>query len=382
MKKNILILGSTGSVGCSALNVISQHLDLFHVKTLIAHSNIAKLLKQVREYHPENIGLYDESLYKDLKSHLVSYKNINIVAGSDAINDLLKMQYDVTIAAISGMACLKPVMTVMPYTKILGLANKESIVCAGSILTNYAKECGTHIVPVDSEHSAIFQLIDYDNIKSIEKITLTASGGPFLKISFDDMKKINIKDAISHPVWNMGAKISIDSATMMNKGLELIEAHYLFNIEPNKLDAIIHPQAIVHGFIEYQDGSMLAQMAMPSMMIPISLALHYPKRLPLNVQKLNWSHMSSLEFYEVDIDKFQCLKIAKNALDEGQSRCIQLNAVNEVIVQAFLEAKISFLDIPKIINKVLEKLETNHINNIDDVIATAEHASSVAYQLL
>ena len=377
MQKEVLILGSTGSIGRSTLDVVRQHPDKFRVKTLIANSNITVLAAQVRIFKPDNIGIYDESLLLDLE-HVLGSMAVNIVAGENAINELFCIEYDVTIAAISGMACLHPLIKVMEHTKVVGLANKESIVCAGTILMEHAKRYNTKIVPVDSEHSAIFQILEDRNHHNVEQVILTASGGPFLNRSLDEMTNITPTDAVSHPVWSMGSKISVDSATLMNKGLEVIEAHYLFNMSVNKLSAVIHPQALIHGIVQYDDGSMLAQLAIPDMRTPIALALNYPFRVDISHNRPTWGQLSKMTFQDIDASHFKCFALAMGALKAGQGRCIQLNAANEVAVQAFLYHQLPFLDIARVIEDVLNALPDINIKSIQDVFAVAETATHCA----
>ena len=371
MKKELLILGSTGSIGTSTLKIVDEHTDDFHVKTIIANSNVALLAAQALKYNVTNVGIYDESKYQELKSLLSSNRNIKIAAGRSGISELLKQSYDITIAGISGIACLDPIMTVMPYTKILGLANKESIICAGKLLLAHAKKHNVQIIPLDSEHSAIFQILDRNNLDKIEKIILTASGGPFYLTNLKDMQTITPEQAVKHPVWSMGAKISIDSATLMNKGLELIEAHYLFDMPLAKLDAVIHPQSIVHGLIHYADGSLLAQMGIADMRTPISIALRYPIRTAIAHQKLSWQQLSSMRFFDPDEKKFPCLRLAKEALAEGQSHCIALNIANEIAVEKFLQKQISFLKIPEMVESILQSFKSVKIDSINDVFDVA-----------
>ena len=374
MKKDLLIIGSTGSIGDSTLRVVNQHRDKFRVKTLIASSSVEKIAKQAVEFDVENVGLNDNSKYRELKSILSNYPQINVIAGEEALDDLFSMQYDVTVAAATGFACLKPIIKVIPNTKVLGLANKESIVCAGSILTGLAERYDTVVIPIDSEHSAIFQALDQSNHKAVNRLILTASGGPFLNTPVDQFKFITPEMAIAHPIWKMGAKISVDSATMMNKGLEIIEAHYLFGIDGRRIDAVIHPQALVHGFVEYSDGSIIAQISDPDMQTPISIALGYPKRLDIKYKLPTWERLSTMSFNSPD-EKFRCLKLAKEALYSGQSKCIELNSANEVAVAAFLNKKISFDQIPDVIERTLSVNPEKSIKDISEIFEIAETAS-------
>jgi 1-deoxy-D-xylulose-5-phosphate reductoisomerase len=367
MQKQLLILGSTGSIGTNTLKIVDEHPEQFNVKTIIANSNIEVLAQQAIKYNVDNVGIADDAKYLMLKKLLAHHPHIKVMAGKSGINELLQETYDVTIAAIMGIACLEPIMTVMPNTKIIGMANKESIVCAGQLLLDHAKKHYVKIIPLDSEHNAIFQVLDQHNLDKIERVILTASGGPFYQRNITDMQNITPAEAINHPIWKMGPKISVDSATLMNKGLELIEAHYLFDIKPNKLEAVIHPQSIVHGLITYSDGSTLAQMASADMRTPISLALNYPKRLAIKNKMLSWTQLSSMRFFEPDEKQFPCLKLAKMAIEAGQSHCIMLNIANELAVDAFLTKRIGFVDIPIVIEKALDSFLTSKIESIQDV---------------
>ena len=383
MQKEILILGSTGTIGENTLHVIDEYPERFIIKTLIANSNIQRLVEQVRRYLPQYVAVNDQSFYQQLKGLLIDLPDVTVVSGKQAINQLLlNEKYDITIAAIVGMACLEPVLNVIPNTKVLGLANKESIVCAGCILMDFAKYYNTKVIPIDSEHSAIFQILEIDNINKVDRVIITASGGPFLNLTLKEMEKVTPQDAVAHPIWNMGAKISVDSATLMNKGLELIEAHYLFDISRDKLEAIIHPQTLVHGLIEYADGSVLTQIAIPDMRTPISLALSYPERLFISHKKLTFDMLSNIQFFEPDEGKFRCLRLAKEALKDGQSKCIQLNAANEVTVNAFLSKRINFLQIAEIIEHVLYKLPSVRITNIEQVFEEARKTIDVTNSML
>lgn len=354
IKKNLLILGSTGSIGCSTLDVVAEHREKFNIKTLVAKSNVMKLAGQAIAYDAENVVIADEECLKALQSLLIN-TNTKVFAGNDALLKLMEEEYDVVIAGIAGIDGLESIIKVIPHTKVLGIANKESIICGGRMLIELAAEHNTTIIPVDSEHSAIFQTLEKRNFANISRVTLTASGGPFLHRSIEDMSTITAKEAVAHPIWKMGAKISVDSATLMNKGLELIEAHYLFNLEPSQLDVVIHPNSIIHGFVSYNDGSVLAQMSAPDMKIPISLALSYPDRISIDVPNLDLKAIGHLHFSEPDEQKFPLLRFAKYALNKGHAACIILTVANEVAVENFLNGMIGFLDITRAVERALDR---------------------------
>ena len=288
MKKKICILGSTGSIGCNTLNLISQDQDKYEVEDLTDNENVKKLALQAIEFRAKNVVICDDSKFKELKELLSGY-DIKIFSGYDELVNLAGLKYDITVVGISGIIALKPIMEAIGNSNLLGLANKESIVCAGDFITNKAKNSITKIIPLDSEHNAIFQVFEEKNRDNIEKVMLTASGGPFLNKSIDELKNITPKEAIRHPKWKMGNKISVDCANMVNKGLEVIEACKLFNLDIDKVDAIIHPESIIHGMVYYADGSVLSQMGYHDMRTPISTVLEYPKRVRFNYNHLDFS---------------------------------------------------------------------------------------------
>lgn len=379
--KEVLILGSTGSIGLNTLSVISEHSEFFKIKTLVAKSNLAQLAQQAINHNVENVVIADETKYYDLKL-LLSHTKINIYAGKEAIKELMHLKYDITIAGIVGIACLEPIIDVIPNTKILGIANKESLVCAGEIILKLATQHNTQIIPLDSEHNAIFQVLEPHNRDKLDKITLTASGGPFINKTIGEMKYVTPKEAIKHPNWSMGAKISVDSATLMNKGLEIIEAAQLFALSHEDIDVIIHPESIIHGIISYKDGSNLAQCSTPDIRVPISLALSYPKRTAFNYRILNLSHIKQLNFFDPDYNRFPLLKLAQQAMKEGQAARIILNSANEIAVELFLQNHIEFLDIANIVADLLEKVESIKINSIADILYLSNLTSTKTYSLL
>jgi 1-deoxy-D-xylulose-5-phosphate reductoisomerase len=376
-KKNVLILGSTGSIGCSTLDVIAEHRDKFNIKTLVAHSNVMKLVGQTLAYRAENAVIVDAQHASALSSLLIN-TNTKAYAGKQAFLNLMEEKYDIVIAGISGIDGLEPLIKVIPNAKVVGIANKESIICGGKMLMDLAHAHGTIIVPVDSEHSAIFQALEARNASHIEKVTLTASGGPFWRKRIEEMASITPKEAVAHPIWSMGAKISVDSATLMNKGLELIEAHYLFNLEPEQLDVVIHPTSIIHALVSYSDGSTIAQMGMPDMKTPIALALSYPERLRISVPTLNLQSIGQLQFFPPDERRFPLLKFAKQALHKGHAACIVLTAANEVAVENFLNGVIGFLDIARAVERALERGPFPKLNSLE---AAMEFAQTIKHRM-
>jgi len=367
MKKKITIFGSTGSIGQSTLDIIKHNRDKYEVVALTANKNYLMLLKQVDLFKPKIVSINDNASYKKFIDLNVN-KNLKILNGSNSYEEILDFSTDLVMAAISGSAGLLPVVSALKKGLSIALANKESLVCSGSLVTSIAKSNNAKILPVDSEHNAIYQVLDSKNKSKISRLILTASGGPFLKKKIAELRDITPSEAIKHPNWSMGKKISIDSATMMNKGLELIEACYLFDIHQKNIDVVIHPESIIHSCVEYMDGSMLAQMGTPDMRTPISFTLAYPERIKTNVQRLNLSEIKKLTFFEPDLNKYPCLQLAYNSLEIGKSAPTILNAANEVAVQRFLEKKIKFLSIAKVVEKTLKNSSICSINSIKDVI--------------
>ena len=309
-------------------------------------------------------------------------KNLKVLNGNDSFEDILDFDTDIVVAAITGSAGLLPVVGAAKRGITIALANKESLVCSGSLVTSLAKKNGSKILPVDSEHNAIYQVLDLKNKKNVSKLILTASGGPFLNKKISDLENITPDEAVNHPNWSMGRKISVDSATMMNKGLELIEAHYLFEMSHEKIEIVVHPESIIHSCVEYSDGSILAQMGNPDMRTPISYTLAYPKRISTGVKKLKLSDIKKLTFYEPDFKKFPCLELAYSSLKTKKSAPTVLNAANEVAVDAFLNEKISFLSIHKIVEKTLNKASISNINSIKDVVEVDTESRKIARELI
>lgn len=370
MKKKVLILGSTGSIGCSTLDLIREHREKYEVVTLTANHNVERLVEQAVEFQAKNVVILDKSKYRELKD-LLSSNDINVYAGEEDLNNLAALEYDVSIVGITGIAALLPIMSAIKNSKILGLANKESIICAGDFIMSAARARGTRIIPLDSEHNAIFQVFENENRQQINKVVLTASGGPFLNKPLDDFQNITPEEAIKHPTWKMGAKISVDCANMMNKGLEVIEACKLFELDVEKVDAIIHPESLVHGMVHYSDGSILAQMAYHDMKTPISTAFEYPKRTEFNHHSLDLTKISSLTFREIDKKRFPLFYLAKETYKSGNCALITFNVANEVAVNLFLNKQLGFLEINEVIERALQTIKYVKLFSVEDVVQYA-----------
>ena len=367
MKKKITIFGSTGSIGDSTLDLVKNHPEKYEIVGLTINNNYKKLINQVKNFQPKIVSINDTRSFEKFKE-INSNQSLKVVNGKDCYDEILDYETDIVVAAITGSAGLIPVVKAAKKGISIALANKESLVCSGSLITSIANKNGSIILPVDSEHNAIFQVLDSNNHSNVSKLILTASGGPFLNIKTKDLINITPEQAIKHPNWSMGKKISVDSATMMNKGLELIEAHYLFEMPHQKIDVIIHPESIIHSCVEYTDGSILSQMGTPDMRIPISFVLAYPDRISNSVKKLELGKIKKLTFFEPDLEKFPCLELAYESLKIKKSAPTILNAANEVAVDAFLSNKINYLSIPKLVEKTLNKASFSNINSIKDVI--------------
>jgi 1-deoxy-D-xylulose-5-phosphate reductoisomerase len=381
MKKRIAILGSTGSIGTQSLEVIDQNPELFEVEVLTAYNNVDLLVLQARKYQPNAVVIANESKYHII-SEALQNEPIKVFAGTDALNQVVQMEtIDLVITALVGYSGLIPTWHAVKAGKNIALANKETLVVAGELITSLAKENQVDILPVDSEHSAIFQCLIGEVYNPVEKIILTCSGGPFRGKAKEELEKVTVNDALAHPNWNMGAKITIDSATLMNKGFEAIEAHWLFGLPSAKIDVVIHPQSIIHSLVQFEDGSIKAQMGLPDMRLPIQYALGFPYRIKNNFPRFNFLDYPTLQFEKPNTKIFRNLALAFNALDAGGNVPCALNAANEVVVQAFLDKKIGFLKMPDIIEKTMEKV--NFIKNpaIGDLIQTNSETRRIA-QLL
>ena len=361
MKKGVAILGSTGSIGVQALGVISEQEELFRVEVLTANENCELLINQAKKYKPNSVVIVNEKKYQKVYSEL-NPLNIKVYAGSESLNQIVDSdEIDIVLTALVGYSGLLPTINAIKNRKKIALANKETLVVAGSLIKNLCEENSTEIIPVDSEHSAIFQCLAGEESNPIEKIFLTASGGPFRGKKLDDLKNITKKQALKHPNWSMGAKITIDSATLMNKGLEVIEAKWLFDLSKEQIEVVVHPQSIIHSAVQFQDGSIKAQLGLPDMKLPIQYALGFPKRLSNRFERFSFFDYPNLTFEKPDLETFKNLALAYKAMEKGgNSPCI-LNAANEIAVSAFLNDKIGFLNMADLIDNCLEKI--NFVKN-------------------
>ena len=373
-KRQLAILGSTGSIGTQALQVIAEHADLFEVYALTANHNVDLLIEQARRFSPEAVVIADETLYPKLKEALGDLP-IKTFAGSDAIAQIVEAQpIDMVLTAMMGYAGLYPTIRAIKAGKAIALANKETLVVAGELITRLALENRVPIIPVDSEHSAIFQCLAGENNNAIEKIILTASGGPFRTLSAEELKHVTKNEALKHPNWKMGAKITIDSASMMNKGFEVIEAQWLFNVTPDQIEVAVHPQSIVHSMVQFQDGAIKAQLGLPNMKLPIQYAFAYPHRLPSSDPKPRLEHYMSLTFERPDTDRFPLLGYAYEAMRQGGNMPCIMNAANEIVVEAFLHDRIAFTDMPRLIARAMDEVAFVATPTYDDYVATDAEA--------
>ena len=369
-KKRIAIVGSTGSIGRQALNVIRRHPDSYAVEVLTANTNAELLIEQALEFQPNTVVIADESKYRQVQESLAPH-DIKVFAGEESLISVMEMStIDTVLTAVVGFAGLKPTLRAIEYGKTIALANKETMVVAGEIVTRSAMQKNVPILPVDSEHSAIFQSIVGEWHNPIEKILLTASGGPFFGKDRDFLKTVTIADALHHPNWSMGKKITVDSATLMNKGLEVIEAKWLFDVRPEQIEVVVHPQSVVHSMVQFCDGSIKAQLGLPNMELPIQYALSFPKREADNARRLSFADYPTLTFAKPDFDTFTCLALAYKAIEKGGNMPCIMNAANEVAVAAFLQEKIAFLDIPDTIATMMEKSRFVAKPSLDDLLQT------------
>lgn len=370
MKKRIALLGSTGSIGVQSLEVIANNPDRFEVEVLTANNNIGLLIEQARKFHPNVVVIANEEKYPELKEALRD-EPVKVYAGAGAISQVVQMEtVDMVLTAMVGYSGLIPTYHAVNAGKTIALANKETLVVAGEIITRLAREKQVDILPVDSEHSAIFQCLVGEYMNPLEKIYLTCSGGPFRKKSMEELKTVTPADALAHPNWDMGAKITIDSATLMNKGFEMIEAYWLFGLPPEKIEVIVHPQSIIHSLVQFQDGSIKAQLGLPDMKLPIQYALGFPERLPNAFPRFNFMDYPSFTFELPDTRKFRNLALAYEALRAGGNMPCVLNAANELVVSAFLENKIGFPEMSGIIEQALEKADFIAHPGLEDYIFT------------
>ncbi|MCR5276651.1 MAG: 1-deoxy-D-xylulose-5-phosphate reductoisomerase [Bacteroidales bacterium] len=382
VKRRIAILGSTGSIGTQTLDVVRQHPDLFEVETISANTNTELLIRQALEFHVGNVVVCDESRYQVLADALQSH-DIKVFAGVDSLCELVSSsQVDIVVGAMVGFSGLKPSLAALRHGKILALANKETLVAAGSIVMATARENNGVILPVDSEHSAIFQCLMGASGNAVERIHLTASGGPFRNWDKDAMAQATPGEALKHPNWDMGAKVTIDSATMMNKGLEVIEARWLFDVGAERIHVVVHPESIIHSMVEFEDGAILAQLGCPDMREPIAYALSFPRRITVGNRKVDFAALGSLHFSEPDTGRFPCLALAYEALGRGGNIPCAMNAANEVAVAAFLRGRIGFYDIPRIIEQVMSGAIFAADPSLEEILATHREATAFASQLI
>jgi len=380
--KKIAILGSTGSIGTQALKVVAEHPDLFQVDVLTANNQVEKLIEQARRFNPDAVVIANEDKYESLSDALADLP-IKVYAGSHALCEVVEnSSVDVVLMALVGFAGLLPTIHAIRSRKLVALANKETLVVAGELITQLARQYSAPILPVDSEHSAIFQSLVGEGQNEIDKILLTASGGPFREFSTEQLRHVTPTQALHHPNWKMGAKITIDSATMMNKGFEVIEARWLFGVQAEQIDVLVHPQSVVHSAVQFRDGAIKAQLGVPDMRLPIQYALTYPDRLPLSGERLDLFRLRNLTFEYPDMEKFPCLGLAYEALRRGGNVPCVLNRANEVMNLAFRQGKIAFEDIYTNIKKVMELIPFESESSFDAYIATDEETHCVAQQLI
>ena len=382
MKKQICILGSTGSIGTQALDVIQQHSDRYEVYCLTANNRYEMLAEQARRFSPAAVVIGNEQHYEALKALLADCPDIKVYAGAKAIDDIVEAQpIDMVLTAMVGFAGLSPTIHAIKARKTICLANKETLVVAGELICRLAAQYRVNILPVDSEHSAIFQSIVGEGNNPIDKILLTASGGPFRNYTLEQMRGVKAADALKHPTWNMGAKITIDSASMMNKGFEVIEAKWLFGVDADKIQVLVHPQSIVHSAVQFVDGAVKAQLGVPDMRLPIQYAFSFPERLPLNGERLNL-FSKPLEFFEPDMQKFRCLHMAYESIRKGGNMPCIVNAANEVVNEAFRKERCGFLDMGDIIERTMQKATFIAQPTYDDYFATDAEARRIAGEML
>ena len=379
--RRVSILGSTGSIGSDTISVLQTTSIDYCVQAITANENVELLAHQAHVLEPELVVIGNKDKYSELKDLLFGTKS-KVAAGAEGVLEAASLKSDWTMAAIVGAVGLKPILTSIGHGGTVALANKESLVCAGELLASEATKAGATLLPVDSEHNGVFQSFDFDNPESVEKIYLTASGGPFLDYSEDNLKHVTPEQAIKHPNWDMGPKISVDSATMMNKALEVIEAFHLFPININQIGVFIHPESIVHSMVSYCDGSILAHLGNPDMRIPIAYALSWPRRMRLSGPRLDITELGKLTFRKASHEQFPALRLADEVLEEGGSAAIVMNAANEEAVKSFLQSKISFLTILKIVEATLDRIQYNTVENIEEIMSIDKEARQIAGNLV
>ncbi|WP_346856283.1 1-deoxy-D-xylulose-5-phosphate reductoisomerase [uncultured Draconibacterium sp.] len=377
MKKRIAILGSTGSIGTQSLEVIAQNPDDFEVEVLTANNNVELLVQQAKQFQPNVVVIANKEKYAFVSDALKN-EDIKVYAGAEALSQVVEMDtIDLVLTAMVGYSGLVPTYNAVKAGKNIALANKETLVVAGELITKAALEKKVELLPVDSEHSAIFQCLVGEFMNPIEKIYLTCSGGPFRGKTYEELKNVTVDDALAHPNWDMGAKITIDSATLMNKGFEMIEAHWLFGLPSSKIDVIVHPQSIIHSIVQFEDGSMKAQMGLPDMKLPIQYAMGFPNRIKNNFPRFNFLDYPSLDFEQPNTKIFRNLALSFEAMEKGGNVPCVLNAANEVVVEAFLNRKIGFLQMPEIIEKAMSKVAYIEKPGLNDLIATNDETRTL-----
>lgn len=382
-KQQICILGSTGSIGVQALDVIRQHSDLYEVYCLTANNSVDKLAEQAREFNPAAVVIANADLYDKLCSLLADRPDIKVYVGSDALNEIVEAEpIDAVLASMVGFSGLVPTIRAIKARKKICLANKETLVVAGELILSLIEQYHVDLLPVDSEHSAIFQCLVGEDMSAIDKLLLTCSGGPFRQFTHEQLQQVTAADALKHPTWNMGAKITIDSASLMNKGFEVMEARWLFGIPAERIDVLVHPQSVVHSAVQFNDGSVKAQLGVPDMRLPIQYAFSYPKRLPLNGDRLDLFKTEHLDFLKPDLEKFRCLALSYEAISRGGNMPCILNAANEVVNLAFREGKCTFNGMADIIEKTMQQATFDSNPTLDVYLQTDAEARRIAQSLL
>lgn len=379
-KKRIAILGSTGSIGTQALQVIEEHSDLYEAYVITANNSVDKLIAQARKYHPEAVVVANEAHYATVCEALADLP-VKVYAGADALCEVVQDDnVDIALASMVGFAGLRPTISAIKAGKMIALANKETLVVAGELINSLAAEYQVPIIPVDSEHSAIFQCLEPGN--RIEKILLTASGGPFRKYSKEELKTVTKAQALAHPTWNMGDKITIDSATLMNKGFEVIEAKWLFGLAPEQIEVVVHPQSVIHSMVQFEDGAVKAQLGVPDMRLPIQYAFSYPQRLKASFDRLDFFQMRELTFEKPDTDRFPCLELAFEALRKGGNMPCIVNAANEIVNRAFIEDRISYEKISEVIESAMRNVGFSSDSSLDTYLRTDKEAREYSMSLI
>lgn len=382
-KQQICILGSTGSIGTQALDVIEQHSDLYEVYCLTANNRVQELAEQARKFHPAAVVIANEARYEELKDMLSDEPDIKVYAGAQALCDIVQAEpIDMVLASMVGFSGLEPTIHAIKARKKICLANKETLVVAGELICNLAQECHVPILPVDSEHSAIFQSLVGEGDNEVEKILLTCSGGPFRNYTHEQLEKVTAADALKHPTWDMGAKITIDSASLMNKGFEVTEAKWLFGVPADKIEVLIHPQSVVHSAVQFVDGAVKAQLGVPDMRLPIQYAFSFPQRLHLNGDRLDLFKTQDLQFFKPDYQKFKCLQLAFDAIRKGGNMSCIVNAANEIVNAGFRKGECGFLQMADIIEETMAKATFDSNPDLDVYLQTDAEARCIATELM